>query len=166
MWCVTIVIVAAVSLKWVQPSSDEPPQLVLPRRVTREEARQCLRGKHLVLVGDSHTRMQFMELVGWIRGLNTSGERRPRILPQANRNHWRHMVSWAIKNGRSKIVVLDGRTSSVPSEQRSISSPQEWKDWDDYNSNLTALFGGSLCAATATAHRKPVPWSLVYGGHL
>eukprot|EP01062_Namystynia_karyoxenos_P040668 TRINITY_DN29637_c0_g1_i3.p1 TRINITY_DN29637_c0_g1~~TRINITY_DN29637_c0_g1_i3.p1 ORF type:complete len:419 (+),score=69.37 TRINITY_DN29637_c0_g1_i3:74-1258(+) len=131
------------ALQWHRPPGALSPRLRLRVRPTRGEALRCLRGRHLLFVGDSHVRNQFMELVSWLEDAPTAGARRPVLDAAANSNLLEHVRRWT----RRRVVrrTLPRPPPRLAAAQRSLSSAAEWRDWADYNANATAAFGGRLC---------------------
>eukprot|EP00756_Hemistasia_phaeocysticola_P067234 Hpha_TRINITY_DN9814_c0_g1::TRINITY_DN9814_c0_g1_i4::g.81476::m.81476 len=107
-----------------------------------EKVRRCLKGKHVVFVGDSVMRYQYMSLL-----------------------HWLHFGSWpnSTVSEASNQFLSESFGSADPLEKyarppagggRSIVWQKEWPTWEAYLRGSTAEFNGAMCC---DCHRAPQP---------
>eukprot|EP01062_Namystynia_karyoxenos_P046475 TRINITY_DN34830_c0_g1_i2.p1 TRINITY_DN34830_c0_g1~~TRINITY_DN34830_c0_g1_i2.p1 ORF type:complete len:473 (+),score=125.57 TRINITY_DN34830_c0_g1_i2:123-1541(+) len=102
------------------------------RRVSLEEARSCVRGKHLVFVGDSVLRYIFVALLWWL-----------------------HASRWPAPTARtqSNQFLAERFGSADPSDRyqealaanASLVWQKEWPSWEAYLRGSTEAFGGAMC---------------------
>eukprot|EP00887_Chlorella_sp_A99_P000349 scaffold13.g349.t1 len=142
------------------------PQLRLKRcrlrRPSPEEARACLAGRPVVMMGDSLTRYLFLSLNSYLEGLGWAGMGGSAQGKGADRGTGDSGSRGSSSGSSSDSIGSSssssgnpGRSSALPRNPLDIINEHSWGNWSAFLAGTTAIFGGAqLCDCGRTGG----PW--------